>query len=74
MAEAVVVRLEAVEVEEREDPWVGPGLGELREVLHELAAVGETGQGIGAGLRPPPAYRLRFLRYMSTNATTNSAV
>ena len=51
MAEAVVVRLEAVEVEEREDPWVGLGLGELREVLHELTAVGETGKGVGAGLR-----------------------
>ena len=50
MAEAVVVRLEAVEVEEREDSWVGPGLGELREVLHELTAVGKTGKGIGAGL------------------------
>ena len=52
MAEAVVVRLETVEVEEREDSWVGPRLGELREVLHELTAVGETGERIGAGLRP----------------------
>jgi hypothetical protein len=52
MAEAVVVRLEAVEVEEREYPRVGLGLGELREVLHELTAVGETCQGIGACLRP----------------------
>ena len=52
MAEAVVVRLEAVEVEEGEDTGVGPGLGDLREVLHELTAVGEAGEGISAGLRP----------------------
>ena len=49
MAEAVVVRLKAVEVEQGEDPGVGFGLVNLREVFHQLTTVGKTGEGIGAG-------------------------
>src|SRR5690349_14942612 len=48
MAEGVVVGLEAVEVEEREQVGSAAGLVvEALEVEEELAAVGEAGQRIG---------------------------
>ncbi len=49
MAEAVVVALEAVEVEEQKEPWLLEGrLGHHAiQVGDETAAVRETGQGVG---------------------------
>ena len=69
MTEAVVVALEAVEVEEHEERRRhGLGVQTALEICEELSAVREACEGIGRGLRRVSSKRRRFSRNVESES------